>query len=145
MLLVRADLVAVGLLDEGFDFYYEDVEWCHRFQRHGRAVGYIREAQITHLGDQSLSKVKAWAKRSEYRSAMRYFSGYYGLSQCQCWLLQLSTAVNYLMRGLAMIIAEALFGTRTYAREYLYLWTWVLHQRFEQPTTSAGRHAKLGS
>ncbi len=128
MLISRADLDAVGLLDEGYDFYYEDIEWCHRFQRRGRAVGYIAEARITHLGDQSLSKVKVWAKRSEYQSALRYFSRYYDLSPGRRDLLWLGTIVNYFLRGLAMVMAEAMLGKPTYAREYLFLWGWLLRR-----------------
>ncbi len=126
MLIARADLEAVGLLDEQFDFYYEDVEWCHRFQRRGRGIGYVAEAQITHLGDQSLANVKVWAKRSEYRSALHYFSTYDDLSQGQRRLLWCSTMLNYFLRGLVMLISEALLGRRTYAREYLFLWAWLL-------------------
>jgi N-acetylglucosaminyl-diphospho-decaprenol L-rhamnosyltransferase len=129
MLVRRADLEAVGLLDEGFDFYYEDVEWCHRFQRRGRTVGYVAEAAITHLGDQSLGKVKVWAKQSEYRSALRYFTAYYGLSEGQRSLLWLATALNYFLRGFVMLLAEALLGWRSHARAYLYIWGWLLGER----------------
>jgi len=53
----------VGLLDESYDFYFKDVEWCHRIQNHGFEVAYISEAEITHLGDQSLSIVREWVKK----------------------------------------------------------------------------------
>lgn len=129
MLLRRSDVETVGFLDEGFDFYYEDVEWCHRFQRHGRAIGFVAEAAITHLGDQTLSRVKVWAKRSEYLSAQRYFIHYYRLSNRQQNLIWLATSFNYLMRGLVMLLAEAIGKQTLYAREYLLLWAWLLTQR----------------
>ncbi len=133
MLIARSDLETVGLLDEQFDFYYEDVEWCHRFQRHGRGIGYVAEAQITHLGDQSLAKVKVWAKQSEYRSALRYFSEYYQISQRQQNLLWRITTLNYFLRGFMLLTAEAASGERSFARDYLYVWAWLLDQR-PQPT-----------
>lgn len=132
MLVTRTALERSGLLDEGFDFYYEDVEWCHRFQRHGWAVGYVAEASITHLGDQSLGKVKVWAKQSEYRSALRYFSAYYRITSPWQDLIWCSTLFNYFLRGCAMLLAEAWMGRCGYAREYLYLCAWLLGQR---PTT----------
>ncbi|RRR77578.1 MAG: glycosyltransferase family 2 protein [Candidatus Viridilinea halotolerans] len=129
MLLRRSDLEKVGLLDEGFDFYYEDVEWCHRFQSYDKKVGFVAEVTITHVGDQSLSRVKVWAKRSEYLSAQRYFTHYYCLSERQQYLIWLATSFNYLMRGLIMLLAEALDKQTRYAREYILLWRWLLTQR----------------
>jgi GT2 family glycosyltransferase len=79
MLTSRAVLEQIGLLDEGYDFYYEDVEWCRRARMFGLQVVYVAEARITHLGDQSLAKVKEWAKQSEYKSAILYFRQYHRL------------------------------------------------------------------
>ena len=132
MLVTREALQTAGLLDEGYDFYYEDIEWCHRFQRCGKQVAYVAEAQITHLGDQSLSKVKVWAKQSEYQSAIRYFRHYYGLTTRQLWLIWSATVIGFLMRGLTFLILEALSGERTHARAYLYLWQWILRRRPQQ-------------
>jgi GT2 family glycosyltransferase len=128
MLLPRETLETVGLLDEAYDFYYEDVEWCHRVQTHGKAVAYIAEAEITHFGDQSLSKVKVWAKQSEYNSALRYFRQYYGLTVRQAWLIWFATALSFLLRGIAFLMKEILSGEIGYARAYFYLWKWVLHR-----------------
>ena len=128
ILITREALREVGPLDEAFDFYYEDVEWCHRVQRHGKAVAYLAEAEITHYGDQSLSKVKVWAKQSEYRSALRYFRQYHRISLAQAWLLWLVTALSYLLRGTIFLAREAATGEAGYARAYFYLWSWVLRQ-----------------
>jgi GT2 family glycosyltransferase len=128
MLLTRETLQTVGLLDEGYDFYYEDIEWCHRVQAHGKAVAYIAEAEITHFGDQSLSKVKVWAKQSEYRSALRYFRQYHELSAQQAWMIWFVTALSFFLRGTVFLMKELLSGNIGYARAYFYLWSWVLHQ-----------------
>lgn len=132
MLLPREALKTIGLLDEGYDFYYEDIEWCHRVQRHGRAVAYIAEAEITHYGDQSLSKVKVWAKQSEYRSALRYFRQYYQFSERKAWMIWFATALSFLLRGLVFLLIEISNGRRGHARAYLYLWDWILRQRPKQ-------------
>jgi N-acetylglucosaminyl-diphospho-decaprenol L-rhamnosyltransferase len=129
MLLPRGTLDRIGLLDEGYDFYYEDIEWCHRVQIYGQAVAYIAEAEITHLGDQSLSKVKVWAKQSEYRSALRYFGQYYGLTGRQAGMIWLVTVMNFFLRGLIFLFAEAIDGKSAHARAYFYLWSWVLDRK----------------
>lgn len=40
---------AVGLLDERFFMYAEDVEWCCRMRSFGHAVAYLPELRIVHL------------------------------------------------------------------------------------------------
>ncbi|MEN9935454.1 MAG: hypothetical protein RLZZ387_2033 [Chloroflexota bacterium] len=126
MMLSREMLGRIGLLDEGYDFYYEDVEWCRRTLDRGYSVGYVAEAEVTHLGDQSLSKVKVWAKRSEYLSALRYFRQYHGLSPAGARLIWLATGLSWLLRGIVFLLAEGLARRPGHARAYLYLWQWVL-------------------
>lgn len=126
MLTSRTILDKVGLLDEGYDFYYEDIEWCHRFQKDGYQVAYIAEAQITHLGDQSLSKVKEWAKKSEYRSALRYFRQYYRLSKLGIWVIWLTTVVGFMIRALVYSLADAITRKPSHGESYRNLLRWIL-------------------
>ncbi len=127
MLVRRTAFDQVGLFDEAVDFYYEDIEWCHRMICSGWQVGYVAEATITHLGDQSIRKVKVWAKKSEYFSALRYFRRYHRLTNNGAHLLHLVTLIGWLMRGIAFLLAEGLFRRKGHARAYLYLWHWILH------------------
>lgn len=133
MLVRRTAFEQVGLFDEAVDFYYEDIEWCHRMACYGWQVGYIAEATITHLGDQSIRNVKVWAKQSEYFSALRYFRRYHGLTDEGARALRVVTSFGWLMRGLAFVLAEGLFGHKGHARAYLYLWNWILHDPSARP------------
>jgi N-acetylglucosaminyl-diphospho-decaprenol L-rhamnosyltransferase len=135
MLLGQELLAQIGPLDEGYDFYFEDVEWCHRALRYGANVHYVAEARITHYGDQSLSKVRAWAKRSEYRSAVRYFREYHAATDGELRLLHAATALSFLARGIAFLLLEAASGRTGQARAYLMLWHWLLGER---PARGAG-------
>lgn len=128
MLVRREALQAAGLLDEGFEFYYEDIEWCHRFLRHGLQIGYVAEATITHLGDQSLSKVKVRAKQSEYRSAMRYFNKYYMLRPNFNKALKYVTILDWFLRGILLLYAQVWNKKDTHGGAYLYLVHWLLRQ-----------------
>jgi N-acetylglucosaminyl-diphospho-decaprenol L-rhamnosyltransferase len=121
MLLRREAVEQAGLLDEGFVFYYEDVEWCHRLGASGWQVGYVADATVTHLGDQSLSRVKVWAKRSELESAMRYFRRYHGLSAADERRLRKLTTISWLLRGIVFLLIEGLLGRVGHARAYLLL------------------------
>lgn len=47
---------AVGLIDEDFHMYCEDVEWCWRATRAGKVIVYLPELSLTHIGGASASK-----------------------------------------------------------------------------------------
>ena len=50
-LWVRGDLMEqIGVLDEDFGFYGEDIEYCHRVWRSGHRCHYDPTVSITHLG-----------------------------------------------------------------------------------------------
>lgn len=52
-LVRRSAIEEVGLLDEDFFIYGEDVDWCRRFHEHGWKVVFFREATATHYGGAS--------------------------------------------------------------------------------------------
>ena len=53
LLVRRAAIDAVGLMDEGFRLYSEELEWCLRFRRAGWGVVYLPTAQALHHEGQS--------------------------------------------------------------------------------------------
>lgn len=48
LLVSRAAITKVGLLDENFFVYYEDVEWCFRGSQANFQVIYVPSAKVTH-------------------------------------------------------------------------------------------------
>ena len=56
MVIRRADLEAVGLLDERFFMYTEDVDLCLRVKARGRIVLYIAAAEVIHHRGQSAAR-----------------------------------------------------------------------------------------
>ncbi len=48
MLVRREAVESVGLMDERFFLYFEDVDWCYRMKQRGWKVYYYPEAVITH-------------------------------------------------------------------------------------------------
>jgi hypothetical protein len=53
VLLTRGALEAVGLLDERFFAYHEDVDWCTAARRHGFRVLFAPAARVLHRGGAS--------------------------------------------------------------------------------------------
>ncbi len=73
--LVRGKLFReVGLLDDGFFMYYEDVEFCHRARKSGWDIVHTPFAEIVHLHGQSSGveeKVQSQKRLPKYYYAAR--------------------------------------------------------------------------
>lgn len=53
-LMVRREVIEnVGILDENFIMYGDDLDWCYRIKQAGWRVCYVPGVQIVHLGGQS--------------------------------------------------------------------------------------------
>lgn len=84
--LIRAEVFEeIGLMDEGYFMYFEDVEFCHRAVKAGWRVLYQPAAHVVHLRGGS-SPLKSQARlrkrlpRYFYESRTRYFFQTYGRS-----------------------------------------------------------------
>jgi len=77
MLLRRAAIEQVGLLDERFFLYAEDLDWCYRFRLAGWRVHYCAQAQATHIKRTSLSTAGAAVIRRFYHANWQLYRKYY--------------------------------------------------------------------
>lgn len=125
ILVRREALEAVGGLDERYDFYFEDIEWCRRFRRMGYEVGYISEAEVVHLGDRSLSGVRYWAKQSEFRGALLFFFEGGGRHRFRMALLKWAVMSGYLIRAVGFTFAGRFTSRRNQAAVYWKLLSWL--------------------
>lgn len=76
-LIARRDAITqVGLLDEGFFMYGEEMDWCYRMRQRGWKVYYTPEAEIIHVGGQSSKLAGAdssmWLAQSHIRFMLKY-------------------------------------------------------------------------
>lgn len=83
MMVRRSAIEKVGLLDERFFLYFEDVDWCRRFWEAGHAVWYLGGiAEIVHYHRRQsaespgLSGFLNYPTRLHIASAMKYFAKY---------------------------------------------------------------------
>jgi len=78
MMLRRAALDEVGLLDESYWMYVEEVEWCLRCRRAGWAIWQVPRAEVVHVAGASTSQFRTRSFVALHRSrllyARRYFS-----------------------------------------------------------------------
>jgi GT2 family glycosyltransferase len=79
VLLVRCSaLDQIGLLDESFFMYSEEVDLCYRLKKQGWKVRFMPEAQAIHLWGGSSRKVPAATMVRLYRSRVQFFRKHYG-------------------------------------------------------------------
>jgi GT2 family glycosyltransferase len=78
-LMTRRSVVEqVGLMDEGFFMYYEEVDWCCRIKQAGYRITYVPEAQITHLGGRSADQIPTGKRIMAMTSLLQFFKKHRG-------------------------------------------------------------------
>lgn len=78
MLIARAALDDVGLLDEGFFMYCEEVDWCLRARRRGWEIYHHPGAVAIHHGGKSTEQRSGAMFRELHTSRTRLFQKHYG-------------------------------------------------------------------
>jgi GT2 family glycosyltransferase len=77
--MFRADVLhALEGFDERFFYHYEETDLCYRVWKSGHSILYFPEAEITHLGGQSVGKFPIRFALETYRGGYRFFHKYYG-------------------------------------------------------------------
>lgn len=84
-MLARAEAIEqVGLLDEGFEMYSEEVDWAARMHEAGWEVWCVPHAIVTHIGGASSGQASERAERAKWASRQRYYAKHY--SPLKRWL-----------------------------------------------------------
>jgi GT2 family glycosyltransferase len=80
-MLIRTDVIRqVGLLDEGYFLYFEEVDFCHRARSAGWTVWYVPDSRVVHLEGASTGVTVTGRRRPAYwyDSRRRYFLKHFG-------------------------------------------------------------------
>lgn len=78
LLLRREALDAVGLLDEDYWMFSEEVDWCYRARRAGWRTYLVVEAEVVHHGGGSYANTHTEMIVELYRSIFRFYWKHYG-------------------------------------------------------------------
>lgn len=81
MFVRKAAIDRVGLLDEQFFMYYEEVDWCRRIKQAGWKVYYLPDAHVMHHWAQAAKQTGLDGSRIFYRSQYLYFRKHHGPAQ----------------------------------------------------------------
>jgi hypothetical protein len=74
----------VGLLDEGYEMYCEEVDWAVRMKQAGWEIWCVPQAVVTHFGGASSGQAGERAERLKWQSRQRYYQKHY--SPLKRWL-----------------------------------------------------------
>jgi GT2 family glycosyltransferase len=77
MLVRRAVIDQVGMLDDRYFMYSEEVDWCRRIRAAGWAILTAPAARVIHYGGQSTSQMPDAMFLQLHRSRNRYFRRYH--------------------------------------------------------------------
>jgi N-acetylglucosaminyl-diphospho-decaprenol L-rhamnosyltransferase len=92
LLIRRRALENIGLLDEDYFMYSEEVDLCYRLKRAGWSLFWVPQARVIHYGGQSTRQVAAKMFLQLYRAKIQYFRKNQGRVSAQLYKLILLSA-----------------------------------------------------
>ncbi|MDP3622968.1 MAG: glycosyltransferase family 2 protein [Methanobacteriaceae archaeon] len=102
-MMVKSEAIKeIGLLDETFFMYGEDIDWCYRIKEAGWQIIYYGDAQIIHYKGSSSQKQKSKLIYEFYRAMYIFYNKHYKKQNSI-----LTTALTY--AGIGVIFGLKLF------------------------------------
>ncbi|MFH0793281.1 MAG: glycosyltransferase family 2 protein [bacterium] len=101
-LMVRREVMEkIGLLDERFFIYNEDVDWCMRIHQAGWRVVFFPDSEVVHFIGQDTNKIPFQSIYTRHRSMYLFYKKHYRINFLVDWvtLLGVSLRCGALMLG----------------------------------------------
>jgi len=73
LMVKRAVIKDVGIMDEDYTMYGDDLDWCYRIKKAGWKVYYVPDAEIIHYGGRGGSRVRPYRNIWEFHRSMIIF------------------------------------------------------------------------
>ncbi len=107
LLIRREALHQVGLLDEEFFMYSEELDWCYRLKAQGWEVVYLPTAQVVHQEGRSSEQVLPARHIHFQRSKVLFFKRYYGWrGEVLRWFILSTYLYLFLLEGLKWLVGH---------------------------------------
>lgn len=81
LMIRRETIQQIGLLDESYFMYSEEVDWCVRIRRGGWLIFWVPASRVFHFGGQSTRQVPAEMFEQLYRAKLQFIRGHHGAVQ----------------------------------------------------------------
>jgi len=105
-LVRREALDGVGLLDESFFMYAEDMDWCRRFWKGGWKVIYVPSAEAIHYGGASSGNAPVRFYIEKQRADLQYWKKHHSSVAVGCYFLIL--CLQQVLRAIGYTLAFGL-------------------------------------
>lgn len=120
MLVRRKAVEEVGVLDESFFIYSEEVDWNYRFQKAGWKVYFTPDAEILHYFGQCTGQKPRQQKVNHilierFRGMIYYFNKHYGFLKIT--LLRLIYIISFTLRLAGAFLKLPFGGVNVFKRE----------------------------
>lgn len=102
----RSVIERVGLLDEEYFMYGEELDWCYRMKHNGLRIVFFPGAEVIHYGRSSSSSMRSRTGRVAMTGRLRYFRKYHGVAAVTA--VRFMTIIGMTVRLLAAPIWYAL-------------------------------------
>ena len=112
----RTALDGVGLLDEAFFMYGEDVDWCKRFWKHGWKLAFVCSAEAIHYGGASSANAPVRFFIERHRADLQYWQKHHSRPAVACYFAL--TCLHLLLRLAGYLVA--LLFRRSSREKYRY-------------------------
>jgi N-acetylglucosaminyl-diphospho-decaprenol L-rhamnosyltransferase len=127
-LCVRSSILpALGLLDEDYFFFFEEIDWCRRAHQIGAEIYYLPNARAVHQGGHTANRFRGLARVEYQRSKLTYFrktrypAAFYFVSGFLALRTLINALFGTLMCALTLCLNKRL---RLKAATYWYLFCW---------------------
>lgn len=110
LLIRRTAFEQVGFLDERFEMFFSDVDWCRRLRDSGMRIFFYPHAEALHYKGASVYRNRARMIILSHRDFVRYFEKYPGDALLPHWLIILMLLITAWPRILVEAVRKELKG-----------------------------------
>jgi GT2 family glycosyltransferase len=87
LLMKREAIEQIGILDERFFIYAEEVDWCYRVYQAGKNIMYFSEATVIHHRNQSAKQSESNMYAQRMKSLLLYYDKHYPHQKDLIWFI----------------------------------------------------------
>ncbi len=77
LILSRVAINDVGVIDEDFPIFFNEVDWCYRAKQNGWKIYFTPSAEVVHHGGASTSQIRRAMRLESHRSLIRFYEKHY--------------------------------------------------------------------
>jgi len=109
----RKALDEVGLLDESFFMYGEDMDWCKRFWKGGWKLAFVPSAEAIHYGGASSANAPVRFYIERHRADLQYWRKHHSRPAVACYFVLTCVHLSLRLAGHCLVLLLRRSGRET--------------------------------